>query len=693
VSSFPANASRPVPVRLASGSANDLGVLLASGDTFLVFQNTGALDGTNPTFTPAFASSAPGAGAVATVAGDFNQDGRTEYVTLNAMAGAPLTTRYNVTGTATVTGLGSAPQAGGYNLGVHLPGSSGGQIQGTVYVPDASGNFPFYEGVTVYVDLNHNGKLDPGEPNTTPSINGVYHFGDLPPDGYQVRLFLAAGGKQVLPAGNDPMVPDTAAPVSVTIDHAGQVVYGADFAVDPNQNSQALDAALVLRDPKTQQVYLQTRDGAGRIQASLLGRLDGASWRVAGAGHWDGNVLRDLLLYNPETGQLKVWQLSAGNQPHVRARADLGFTLPAGWDVAALADHDQNGTTDLYLQSERTGEVAVWLLHGRELLGHQALPLGDVPGDLEGVADLDGDGAADLLWEDGNALWATRQGVKTEVGRLPAGWVVADVLDRPGAPAEVLLQDAHSGALQVWTLDGQARKAAEQPLDYGAHDGTLMVQRARRTPAAGSEDPDAACVRQLYSDVLQRAADAVGLDAWVAQIRGGVTRQQLAEDFWASAEHRGLEVDHFYATYLHRAPDASGRALWVSALLGGMSEEQVAGGFLASDEYRLDHADTAAYLTGLYADVLGRAPEPVGLDRWQQAVEGGLSRAAVADAFLRSAEADRQAVDRYYADYLGRAGSAAEVAGWVGALQGGLTPEQVAVVFLASDEFYNRAAR
>src|SRR5262249_58022053 len=110
----PANASRPVPVQPASGTAKNLGVLLASGDTFLVFQNTGTLDGTNPTFTQAFASTATG--AVATVAGDFNQDGRTEYVTVNGAATAPLTTWYNVTGTATLPNPLPTPQGGGYDL-------------------------------------------------------------------------------------------------------------------------------------------------------------------------------------------------------------------------------------------------------------------------------------------------------------------------------------------------------------------------------------------------------------------------------------------------------------------------------------------------------------------------------------------------------------------------------------------------
>jgi hypothetical protein len=167
----------------------------------------------------------------------------------------------------------------------------------------------------------------------------------------------------------------------------------------------------------------------------------------------------------------------------------------------------------------------------------------------------------------------------------------------------------------------------------------------------------------------------------------------VAEGFWDSAEHRGLQVDQFYATYLHRAADAGGRAFWVSALAGGMGEEQVAEGFLTSAEYRQAHASPAAYLSGLYADVLGRTPDPDGLAAWQSAAQGGLSQEALADGFLHSREEHLQVVDRYYTDYLGRAGEPAGVAGWVEALEAGLDPAQVAQAFLASDEFYARVVR
>lgn len=174
------------------------------------------------------------------------------------------------------------------------------------------------------------------------------------------------------------------------------------------------------------------------------------------------------------------------------------------------------------------------MLHGLDLIGREPLSLGDVPGKLVGVADLDGDVLADLLWEKDGVLWATRQGVKTQVGQMPAGWVVAEVTDRPGKPADVMLQDARTGAAKVWTLDAAARKASERALDYGTSDGTLVVQRAQRAqraPAVGPADPRAGFVRELYFDVLGRAADEAEVNFWVALLQGGATRQQVAEDF------------------------------------------------------------------------------------------------------------------------------------------------------------------
>jgi hypothetical protein len=249
----------------------------------------------------------------------------------------------------------------------------------------------------------------------------------------------------------------------------------------------------------------------------------------------------------------------------------------------------------------------------------------------------------------------------------------------------------------VFTWTPTALHAGQsQVVTVGVHDlyDPAFAETQSFTIQVAESAARAQFVRGLYATVLGRSPEAAGLDYWVGLLNGGATPREVTEAMWESAEHRGLEVDQFYATYLHRSADAFGRAFWVNSLRGGVSEEQVAEGFLTSAEYRQAHAGTDAYLTGLYADVLGRTPDAAGLDYWQAAAQGGLSPAQLADAFLGSPEADERRVDGYYRDYLARSGEAAGVAFWVGALQGGgLTPDQVAQAFLASDEFYNQGSR
>jgi hypothetical protein len=212
------------------------------------------------------------------------------------------------------------------------------------------------------------------------------------------------------------------------------------------------------------------------------------------------------------------------------------------------------------------------------------------------------------------------------------------------------------------------------------------------SPSPPPADDATLYVRDLYRQVLQRDADPDGLAHWVGLLKAGTPRSTIVQALWDSPEHLGLEVDQFYATYLHRAADAPGRASWVNALLGGASEADVALGLLTSAEYQQSHADTAAYLSALYGDVLGRTADPSGLATWQSAAQGGMSRAALAEAFLHSPEAYHRLMDHYYSDYLGRAADSAGEAYWVGALQSRQwSPDQVARLFLASDEFFSRA--
>jgi hypothetical protein len=209
----------------------------------------------------------------------------------------------------------------------------------------------------------------------------------------------------------------------------------------------------------------------------------------------------------------------------------------------------------------------------------------------------------------------------------------------------------------------------------------------------GSPTAQAAFVDSVYMNLLNRSADPAGLANWVLMLQEGVTRTQVVQAIWQSAEHRGLEVDQDYMTLLHRPADPTGRATWVGAFLRGATEQQVMAGLLLSPEYQATHASNQAFVTGLFADVLGRPADAPGLSAWLQALQTGTGRAAVAYGFLNSTELEGDDIARYYTSFLGRTASAAEVQAWLTLLQNApVSPESVGEAILGSAEYFAKFA-
>ena len=196
-------------------------------------------------------------------------------------------------------------------------------------------------------------------------------------------------------------------------------------------------------------------------------------------------------------------------------------------------------------------------------------------------------------------------------------------------------------------------------------------------------------VTQMYTTVLNRAPDPAGQDHWVQQLEAGTSRGEVAQSFWESAEHRGLQVDSYYTTYLDRAADPASRQNWIQAFASGASETQVILGFLASPEYSTIHLSTTSFVDALYADVLGRSADPSGQQFYEQVASLPNGRSVAAADMLNAAESHQRILDQYYGDILDRSADPSGMAFWLAAQQGGqTTPTGVAESFLASDEFY-----
>ncbi len=160
-----------------------------------------------------------------------------------------------------------------------------------------------------------------------------------------------------------------------------------------------------------------------------------------------------------------------------------------------------------------------------------------------------------------------------------------------------------------------------------------------------------------------------------------------------SAESYGYFITQAYQRYLDRTPDQAGLQGWIARMQAGLTDEQLEASFIGSTEYIASHGGTgAAWVRGMYQDLLGRAPDQAGLQGWIERLANGVKPYDVAYGFAASAEREGMRIREDYVTLLGRQPSQPEVNGWVAQFLAGVTNESVIAGFVGSREyFYNPA--
>jgi hypothetical protein len=201
-------------------------------------------------------------------------------------------------------------------------------------------------------------------------------------------------------------------------------------------------------------------------------------------------------------------------------------------------------------------------------------------------------------------------------------------------------------------------------------------------------------VTVLYHDLLQRTPSTGEVAAWQNLITGGLPADQVANAFVSSTEYRSNLIVHDYQTLLGRTPSAAEINVWLNALQGGLGEQGMAAGFLASGEYFSRHGGTiTGWLTGVYEDCLGRAPDAGGLRLWGQQLQQGASCLTVALAIDNSPESGQCFVRHTYQSILGRLPGAQELSAAVTDMELGVTTTQFLVAVVSSGELLAQASR
>ena len=175
------------------------------------------------------------------------------------------------------------------------------------------------------------------------------------------------------------------------------------------------------------------------------------------------------------------------------------------------------------------------------------------------------------------------------------------------------------------------------------------------------------------------------------QLSQGYSAGEVVQEIWNSPEHRQLEIEGYYQQFLHRPADVAGLQVFEHMFSMGLSETAVETDFTTSAEYLQAHPTAAAFVQGLYQDLLQRAPGEVKTAAWVDQLESGQSQATVAADIAQSQEANLLVIDDYYQSYLGRAADPAGSQYALGLLQdpfAGVLP--LAQLLLLSPEYLNK---
>jgi hypothetical protein len=505
---------------------------------------------------------------------------------------------------------------------------------------------PGLQGWTVYIDTNNNGKLDNGEPSTTTDSQGNYSF-TVGPGNYQVGDVAQAGWKQTTPTPNPITVASETNVSELNFGEFQVASISGQISEDVNESgnlgftNNGLDQWTVQLFDATTGTLLQTQftDGYGNYNFVID---QPGTYRV-----------RDVV----QTG----WQQTTPDP--------VDFTITSGTQV-----------TGVNFANFLPGSVSGRVFDDPSASGQEDPSDPGLNGyTIQLYRDIFGTGQLDptldpLITTAVSGSGGAGAGRYSFVG-LPHGSYILREVPQSG---HVQTLPGGSHTLSFFNLIGDVYNG----LDFG-----------------NISSPNGSYVYRLYLDLLHRPVDSGGYAGWKSMLDSGASRVQVAQGILSSLEYRQDLVQSIYVALLRRDADPAGMAAGVNILartefVPGAPDgvQLIEAAILGSDEYyqRFGGGTSNGFLQAIYSDVLNRPPDSAGAMSFDQQFAQGASRLSVAQAILRSQEADADAVNSLYMTHLGRSADSPGLGSMVHALQGGSQIDDVLRTILSSPEYFAR---
>jgi len=157
---------------------------------------------------------------------------------------------------------------------------------------------------------------------------------------------------------------------------------------------------------------------------------------VAGLADFNHDGVLDVVWQNDSTRQVQVDYYGGTGGTISQGRSWLNSAGQPGWRVVAIADFNGDGAPDLVWQNDATGQVTVNYYGGADgsmYVGWNWLNTSPTPGwRVVAAADFNRDGTPDLVWQNDSTRQVTVNYYGGSGGAVNAGWNWLKADSNPG---------------------------------------------------------------------------------------------------------------------------------------------------------------------------------------------------------------------------------------------------------------------